>query len=84
MLIKTNLSVYQCSFLRLQLFGLKREILSEFPRKCFKTIEKHSFAVCGSLYGEKNFLVQFVPFYWFVQKYLFKQILILFRIYPFQ
>ena len=84
MLIKTNLWVYQRSFLRLPLFRLRREVLCEFPRKCFKTKEKHSLPVCGSLWGEKLFLLEFVPIYWFDQKQLFKKILILLRLYPFQ
>ena len=42
--------------------------------KWFKTIERHSLAVCGSLCGEKQFLSIFITFYWFYQKKLFKQI----------
>ena len=61
----------------------KREVLCEFPQKCFKTTEKHSLAVCGSLWGEKQFLLIFVPFYWFDQKQMFKQIQIFLRIFQF-
>ena len=50
--------------------------------KCFKTTERYSLAVCGSLCGEKQFLLIFIPFYRFVQN-LFKQIQIFFRICPF-
>ena len=50
--------------------------------KCFKTTERHSLAVCGSLCGEKQFLLIFIPFYRFVQN-LFKQIQIFLRICPF-
>ena len=32
-----------------------------FPQRCFKTTEKPSLAVCGSLCGEKQF-------YWFDKK----------------
>ena len=35
--------------------------------KCFKTTEKHSLAICGSLWGEKLFLLIFVPFHWFIK-----------------
>ena len=45
-----------------------------FLKKCIKTTERHSLAVCGLLFGETQFLLIFVPFYWFVQKQLFKQI----------
>ena len=40
-------------------------------------------AVCGSFWGEKQFLLIFVPFYWFDQKQLFEQIQIFLRICPF-
>ena len=83
MLRITNFWVYLCSFLRYSLFRLKREVLCEFPRKCFKTTENHSITVCGSLCGEKKFLLIFVPFYWFDQKQLFKQVLIFLRIFLF-
>ena len=45
---------------------------------------RHSLAVCGSLLGEKKFLLIFVPCYLFDQKQLFKQIQIFLRISPFQ
>ena len=75
--------VFQSSFWE-PFFWQKREVLCEFRRKCFKTTEKHRLAVCGSIRGEIQFLLEFVPFYWFGQKEFFKQILILLRIYPFQ
>ena len=55
-----------------------------FHKKCFKTTERHILAVCGSLCGEKQFLLICIPFYWIKQKKLFKQILILLIICPFQ
>ena len=58
--------------------------LYEFPPKCFKTTERHSLAVCGSLCGEKQFLLIFIHLYRFEQKHLFKQILIFLRIFTFQ
>ena len=48
----------------------KREIISEFPLKCFKTTEKHSLALCGSFCGEKQFVLKIVPFFCFEQKHL--------------
>ena len=62
------------------IFLIKREVFSEFPRKRFKTTGKHSLAVCDAFCGEKLFLLIFVPFYWFDQKQLFKQIQIFFWI----
>ena len=54
-----------------------------FPKNTSKQQEKHCLAVCGSFCGEKQFLLIFVPFYWFDQKHLFKQIQIFLRICPF-
>ncbi len=50
-----------------------------FSKKFFKTTERHNLAVCGSFFGEKQFLLIFIPFYWFDQKQLFKQIQIFLR-----
>ena len=65
-------------------FWLKRKVLYEFPPNCFKTTESHSLAVCGSICGEKQFLLIFIPFYLFDKKQLFKQIKNFLRISPFQ
>ena len=46
--------------------------------------QKDSLAECGSLCEEKKFLLIFIPFYWFDQKQLFKQIQIFLRIFSFQ
>ena len=62
----------------------KKSSLYEFPPKCCKTTEKHSSVLCGSLCGEKLFLLIFITLYWFEQKYLFKQIQIFLSIFPFQ
>ena len=43
-------------------FMSKKKNIYEFPPKCFKTTEGHSLAVYGSLYGEKHFLLIFIPF----------------------
>ena len=64
-------------------FMSKRIVLYEFPPKCFKTTERHGLAVSGSFCREKQFLLIFIPFYWFNQKKLFKQIQIFLRICPF-
>ena len=53
---------------------IKREFFSEISRKCLKITGKYSLAVCGLLCGEKQFLLILIPFYWFDQKKLFKQI----------
>ena len=77
MLRKTYFRVFHCFFLRESLFWLKREVLCEYPQKCFKKTEMHSLAVIGSFWREKQHLLIFVFFYWFDQKQLFKQIQIL-------
>ena len=51
--------------------------------KMLKKTERPNLAVCGSLCGEKQFLLIFILHYWLVQKQLFKQIQILLRICPF-
>ena len=84
MLRKTNFLSFSVLLSGIATFWTKNRILCEFTRKCFKTTEKHSLAVCGSLWGEKHFLLEFVQFYWFDQKEFFKQIKILLRINPFQ
>ena len=68
LLRKTN-SVYFCALF--WDFWLKIEIFSELAKKCFKTTEKHSLAVCGSFCGKKEFLLIFDPFYGFEQNGLF-------------
>ena len=52
--------------------------------KMLQTTERHNLAVCASLCGEKKFLLIFIPFFWFDQKQLFKQIQIFHRIRTFQ
>ena len=61
-------------------FLMKRVVLCDFSKKCFKITEKYSLALCSSFWGEKQFLLIFVPFYWFGQKKLFKQIYIFLQI----
>ena len=68
---KQTFWLFQCFFQRLPLIWLKRVVLCEFPQKCFKTTEKHSLAVCGSLWIEKQFLLIFDHFYWFVKKVVY-------------
>ena len=80
---KRTFQVFLSFFLRETFFLLKREVFSKFPRKLFKTTGKHTLAVCASFCGEKLFLLIFVPFYWFDQKKLFKQIQIFLWICPF-
>ena len=44
-------------------FMSKKKSFYEFPQKCFKTVDRHCLAVCGSHYGEKQFLLIFIHFY---------------------
>ena len=76
--------MFLCSFLRESLFGLKREVLCKFPQKYFKTTEKHSLSVCGSLWREKQFWLILSPFNGFVRNSCltnpnFSQVLPLFK-----
>ena len=59
---KNNLSEYLVLFSEIGRFGLKREVLCEFPQKCFNTKKKDSLAICGFFGGEKQFLLIFPPF----------------------
>ena len=81
---KTNFLSISMLVYEIVIFRIKREVLYELLQKCFKTTERHSLAVCGSLCGEKQFLLIFIPFYWFNQEQLCKQIKISLRICLFQ
>ena len=82
---KKNFSVYFCALFWGIHFLANEEIFSvNFPEKFFKTIEKHSLALRGSFWGQIQVLLIFLPFTWFEQKKLFKQIQIFVWIYPFQ
>ena len=80
MVRKTNWLSISVLVFAIVTFMSKKKVLYEFPQKCFKTTERHSLAVCGSICGEKQFLLIFIRFYWFDQKQLFKQIQIFLRI----
>ena len=60
-------------------FWTKREIFNELSLNCFKTTGEHNSTVYGTFCREKQFLLILLPFYWFDQKQLFKQINILFK-----
>ena len=64
-------------------FMSEKKIFYEFPPKRFKTTERQSLAECGSLCGEKHFLLIFIHFFCFDQKQLFKKIQIFLRIFFF-
>ena len=49
-------------------FMSKKKSSLWISQKSFKTTERHSLAVCGSLCGEKEFLLIFIPFHLFNQK----------------
>ena len=81
---KNKLSEYfSARFCDSPFFLIKREVLYDFSQKCFKTTERHSLIMCGSIWGEKQFLLIFIPFYWFDQNQSFKQIQIFLWICPF-
>ena len=66
------------------IFLINWEVFCKCPQKCFKTLKKHSLAVCGSFWGEKQFLLLCAFFYWFDQKQWFQQIQISSGFAPFQ
>ena len=65
-------------------FWTKKSTSQWISPKCFITTVKHSLTVCGTHWGEMQFLLIFTSFYWFDQKKLFKQIQFFITIYPFQ
>ena len=69
---KKKIAEYFIAVFEIATFLTKKRSSLWIPTKCFKTKERHSLAVCGSLYGEKLFLLIIIPFYWFVQKQWFK------------
>ena len=84
MVRKTKFQSISVHISEIDSFMTKRKVLYEFPQKVFKTTERHSLEVCGSLCGEKQFLLIFIPINWFELKRLFKQILIILSIFHFQ
>ncbi len=82
LLRKTNFLSISVLLSEIVTFLIKREFFSELTQECFKTTENHSLVVCGSIWGDKQFLLIFVPFYWFVKKKLFKQIQIFLLVSP--
>ena len=83
MIRKINFPIISVLVTEIVTFMSKKKSFLWISQKSFKTSERHRLAVCGSLCGEKQFLLIFVPFYWFVPKKLFKQIQIFVRIFPF-
>ena len=84
MVRKTNFLSISVIFFENVTFVSKKKSSIRISQKCFKTTERHSLAVCASVCGEKQFLLIFIPFFWFDQKQLFKQIQIFHRIRTFQ
>ena len=62
MLIKVIFLSISALLSEIVIFWLKRVVFSEFPWKYFKTTWKNSLAVCGSFWGEKQFLLNLFPF----------------------
>ena len=71
LLRKTNFLIISMQLSEIVTFLTKKIFFGEFHRKCFKTTEKHSLAVCGS------------PFYCLEQKELFTTNSIFLLICPF-
>ena len=84
MVSKTNILGISVLISVIVTFMSKKESSLLVTRKMLKITERKSLAICGSLCGEKQFLLAFIPFYWFDQKKLFKKIQIFLRIFPLQ
>ena len=82
-LLKNNFLCISVLFSEVVNFWTKKRSCLWISPKKLQNNRKVFLSVCGSLCGEKQFLLTFVPFYWFDQKHLFKQIQIFLRICPF-
>ena len=83
MVSKTNFLSIPVFVSEIITFLTKKRIFLGISLKMLQNNRKHSLAVCGSLWWEKQFLLIFIPFYRFDQKQLFKQIQIFLWICPF-
>ena len=70
LLRKTNFLSISVLLSEIVIFWLKREVLSEFPKKPSKQ-QRSIVYLCVSFWGKKQFLFIFVQFYCFEQKGLF-------------
>ena len=82
MVRKTNFLSISVLVSEIGTYMSKKKISLWISQKCFKTTQRPSLSVCGSLYGEKQFLLIFIRFNWFDQKKLFKPFQIFLRICP--
>ena len=83
MLRKTHFVSISVLLSEIVTFWSKKRSSLWISAKNIKTTEKHSLAVCGTVWGEIQKKLIFVPFHWFDQKELFRQIQIFLRICPF-
>ena len=81
MVRKTNFLNFSVLVSEIATFMSKKKSSLWISTKMLQTTERHSLAVGGSLFGEKLFLLIFIPFYWLDQKQFFKQIQIFLWIY---
>ena len=79
---KTNFLSISVLFSEIVTFMSKKRSSLWISSKMLQNKRKSYLAICGSLCGEKHFLFIFIPFYWFEQKHLFKQIQIFLTIFP--
>ena len=82
MVRKTNFLSISVLVSEIGTYMSKKKISLWISQKCFKTTQRNSLSVCGSLYGEKQFLLIFIRSNWFDQKKLFKPFQIFLRICP--
>ena len=74
MVRKTNFLSFSVLVSEIVIFMSKKKSSLLISSKILQNHTKYSFAVCGLLCGEKQFLLIFIVFYWFDQKKLLIQI----------
>ena len=83
MVRKTNFLSISVLVSEIDSFMTKKKSSLWISPKILQNNRRHSLAMCGSLFGEKQFLLIFILYYCFFQNHLFKQIHIFLRICPF-
>ena len=82
MVRKTNFLSFSVLVSEIVIFMSKKKSSLLISSKILQNHTKYSFAVCGLLCGEKQFLLTFIHFYWFDQKQLLIQIQIFLQDFP--
>ena len=83
LLRKTHFMSISVLFFEIVTFLTKKRSFKWISPKMLQNNRKAWFSSMWLIWGEKKFLLIIVPFYWFVQKQLFKQIQIFLLVCPF-